>query len=81
MHNGVAVKIEVEVPASEGTLEADARERLRKDLLEAAVLWVFQERRITAVEAQGHLGMTRIAFVELACRRVFPGSVKSPFRL
>jgi predicted HTH domain antitoxin len=66
------VEIEVEIPVSEGTLDADAREQLRKDLLEAAVLRLFQERRITAVEAQGHLGMTRIAFMELAWQRSVP---------
>jgi len=66
------VKIEVEIPVSEGTLDAGAEERLRKDLLEAAVLRLFDERKITAVEAQGQLGLTRIAFMELARQRGVP---------
>ena len=66
------MKIEVDIPVSEGTLDADARERLRKDLLEAAVLRLFDERRITAVEAQEQLGLTRIAFMELAQQRGVP---------
>jgi predicted HTH domain antitoxin len=66
------VKIEVEIPVSEGTLDADAKERLRKDLLEAAVLRLFGERRITAVEAQEQLGLTRIAFMELTRQRGVP---------
>ena len=66
------MKIEVEIPVSEGTLDADAKERLRKDLLEAAVLRLFGERRITAVEAQKQLGMARIAFMELTRQRLVP---------
>jgi len=66
------VKIEVEIPVSEGTLDAEATERIRKDLLEAAVLRLFDERRITAVEAQEQLGLTRIAFMELAHKRGVP---------
>jgi predicted HTH domain antitoxin len=71
-YNSNVVKIEVEIPVSEGTLDADARERLRKDVLEAAVLRLFDERRITAVEAQEQLGLTRIAFMELARQRGVP---------
>jgi predicted HTH domain antitoxin len=63
------VKIEVDIPVKEGSLDADARERLRKDLVEAAVLRLFSERRITAVEAQNQLGLTRIAFIELTQQR------------
>jgi len=66
------VRIEVEIPVAEESLDAAARERLRKDLLEAAVLRLFDERRITAVEAREELGLTRIAFLELARHRGVP---------
>jgi predicted HTH domain antitoxin len=66
------VKIEVEIPVSEGTLDADAKERLRKDLLEAAVLRLFDERRITSVEAREQLGLTRVAFMDLTRQRGVP---------
>jgi predicted HTH domain antitoxin len=66
------VKIEVDIPISEGTLDAAAEERLRKDLLEAAVLRLFDERRITVVEAREQLGLERIAFMELARQRGVP---------
>jgi hypothetical protein len=41
-------------------------ERLRHDALEAAVLRLFDERRISSVEAARDLGLTRIQFIELA---------------
>jgi predicted HTH domain antitoxin len=66
------LRIEVEIPVAEGALDADARERLQKDVLEAAVLRLFDERRITAVEAREQLGLTRIAFMELARQRGVP---------
>jgi predicted HTH domain antitoxin len=66
------VRIEVEIPVAEGTLDADARDRLHKDVLEAAVLRLFDERRISAVEAREQLGLTRIAFMELARHRGVP---------
>jgi predicted HTH domain antitoxin len=66
------VKIEVEIPISEGTLDPDAKERLQKDLLEAAVLRLFDERRITAVEAREQLGLTRVAFMDLTRQRGVP---------
>jgi predicted HTH domain antitoxin len=66
------VKIEVEIPVSEGTLDAEAKERLRKDVLKAAVLRLFGERRISAVEARELLGLTRIAFMELTRKRGVP---------
>ena len=47
----VAVKIEIEIPVSEGTLDESARERLRHDLMETAVLRLFGERRISSAEA------------------------------
>lgn len=71
-YNEEVVRIEVEIPVSEGTLDAEARERLQKDLLEAAVLRLFDERRITAVEAREQLGLTRIAFMELTMQRGVP---------
>jgi predicted HTH domain antitoxin len=72
LYNRVAVKIEIEIPVSEGTLDADAQARLRKDVLEAAVLRLFGERRITAVQAESELGLTRIAFMELTRQRSVP---------
>jgi predicted HTH domain antitoxin len=66
------VRLEVEIPVAEESLDADARERLRKDVLEAAILRLFDERRITAVEAREQLGLTRVAFMELAQHRGVP---------
>lgn len=66
------MKIEVEIPAFEGALDAEATVRLQKDLLEAAVLRLFGERRISAVEAREQLGLTRIAFMELTRQRGVP---------
>jgi predicted HTH domain antitoxin len=66
------VKIEVEIPAFEGALDPAARERLQKDLLEAAVLRLFGERRISAVEEREQLGLTRIAFMDLTRQRGVP---------
>jgi predicted HTH domain antitoxin len=66
------VKIEVEIPVAEGDLDADAAERLRKDVLEAAILRLFDERRISAIEAREKLGLTRVGFMDLAHRRGVP---------
>ena len=45
------MKIEVDIPVSEGTLDAGARDRLRRDMVETAILRLFDERRITSAEA------------------------------
>lgn len=69
---GVAVKIEIEIPVSEGTPDENARERLRHDLVETAVLRLFGERRISSAKAARDLGLTRIAFMELTRQRNVP---------
>lgn len=66
------MKIEVEIPVSEETLDAGARDRLRRDLLEAAVLRLFDERRISSADAAQDLGLTRVQFMELARKRGVP---------
>jgi predicted HTH domain antitoxin len=71
-YNEGAVKIEVEIPVSEQELDADATARLRRDLLEAAVLRLFDDRRITSAEAARELGLSRIAFMDLAHKRGVP---------
>ena len=45
-YNGIAVKIEVDIPISEESVDEGARERLRRDAREAAILRLFDERRI-----------------------------------
>jgi predicted HTH domain antitoxin len=66
------VKIEVDIPIPEGALDEGAKERVRHDALEAAVLRLFDERRISSTEAARELGLTRIAFWELAKARGVP---------
>ena len=66
------MKIEVEIPVSEETLDTEAKERLRRDLPGAAVLRLCDERRITSVEAREQPGLTRIAFMELTRQRGIP---------
>ncbi|HEV2202135.1 MAG TPA: UPF0175 family protein [Bryobacteraceae bacterium] len=66
------MKIEVEIPISEEALDENAKNRLRYDALEAAVLRLFEERRISSAEAAGDLGLTRIQFIELSRRRGIP---------
>ncbi len=66
------MKIEVDIPVREETLDAAAKDRLRHDLVEAAVLRLFGEGRISSAEAAQELGLTRIAFTELARRRQVP---------
>jgi predicted HTH domain antitoxin len=68
-YNGGAVKIEVDIPISEEALDENAKNRLRHDTLEAAVLRLFDERRIPSAEAAEDLGLTRIQFMELTRRR------------
>lgn len=43
-----------------------APDRLRHDMVESAILRLFDERRITSADAARGLGLTRIAFMELA---------------
>ena len=45
------MKIEVDIPIPEGAVDESAKERLRRDVFEAAVLRLFEERRISAAEA------------------------------
>ena len=71
-YNGIAVKIEVDIPISEESVDEGARERLRRDALEAAILRLFDERRISSAEAAHDLGLTRIQFMELARKRDIP---------
>jgi predicted HTH domain antitoxin len=71
-YNEGAVRIEVDIPVSEETLDAGAKDRLRRDLLETAVLRLFDERRISSAEAALELGLTRVQFMELARKRGVP---------
>jgi len=66
------VKIEVDIPIPEGSVDESALERLRHDALEAAVLRLFDERRLSSAEAARDLGVTRIQFMELARKRDIP---------
>ena len=66
------MKIEVDIPVPEGALDENAKNRLRRDALEAAVLRLFDERHISSVEAAQDLGLTRIQFMELTRRRGIP---------
>jgi len=66
------VKIEVNIPIPEGAIDESAKERLRHDALEAAVLRLFDERRISSAEAAQDLGLTRIQFMELTHKRNIP---------
>jgi predicted HTH domain antitoxin len=67
-----SVKLELEIPIPEGSLDDRAKERVRRDAHEAAVLRLFDERRISSAEAAQDLGMTRIEFMDLARRRGIP---------
>jgi predicted HTH domain antitoxin len=66
------VKFEIDIPVCEAALDEGARERLRHDLMETAVLRLFGERRISSAEAARDLGLTRIAFMELTRQRNVP---------
>ena len=66
------MKIEVDIPIAEGALDESAKDRLRHDALEAAVLRLFDERRISSAEAAQDLGLTRIQFMELTRKRNIP---------
>lgn len=60
------MKIEVDVPIPEGSLDEAAKERVQRAALEAAVLSLFDERRISSAQAAHELGLARVAFWELA---------------
>ncbi|HXB68515.1 MAG TPA: hypothetical protein VNY05_09735 [Candidatus Acidoferrales bacterium] len=45
------MKIEVEIPIPEESLDESAKQRLRRDALEAAILRLFDERRISSAQA------------------------------
>ena len=60
------MKIEVDIPISEGVLDEGAKGRVQRAALEAAVLRLFEERRIPAAEAARDLGLNRVEFWDLA---------------
>ena len=66
------MKIEVDIPIAEEALDEGTKHRLRHDALEAAVLRLFDERRISSADAAEDLGLTRIQFMELTRRRGIP---------
>ena len=66
------MKLELDIPVSEKVLDEGAKARLRHDAREAAVLRLFEERRIPAVEAASELGLTRIDFMALCQKRGVP---------
>jgi predicted HTH domain antitoxin len=66
------VRIEVDIPVPEEALDEGAKDRLRHDVLETAVLHLFEGRRISSAEAAKDLGLTRIEFMELARARRVP---------
>ena len=66
------MKIEVEIPIPEESLDESAKQRLRRDALEAAILRLFDERRISSAQAAQDLGLTRIQFMELTRGRNIP---------
>ena len=63
------MKIEVDIPIPEGAVDESTLGRLRHDAVEAAVLRLFEERRISAAAAAHDLGLTRIQFMELTRKR------------
>ncbi len=71
-YSGDAVKIELDIPIPDGILDDETKDRLRHDALEAAVLRLFDERRISSADAAHDLGLSRIQFIELTQRRGIP---------
>ena len=67
-----AVRIELDLSIPEENLDENAKNRLRHAALEAAILRLFDERRISSAEAAKDLGLTRIQFMELTRRRGIP---------
>jgi predicted HTH domain antitoxin len=66
------VRIEVEIPVPEEELDQGAKDRLRRDVLQTAILHLFGERRISSAQAASDLGLTRVQFMELARARQIP---------
>jgi predicted HTH domain antitoxin len=66
------VKLEIDIPISEDALNEEAKVQVRRSVIEAAVLRLFEERRISSAEATRKLGLTRIQFMELTRRRAIP---------
>ncbi len=66
------MKIDIDIPFPEGALDEGAMSRVRRDALEAAILRLFVERRISSAEGAEDLGLTRIQFMELARSRGVP---------
>ena len=87
-YNGGAVKLELDIPIGEDAIDESVKSRLRHDALEAAVLRLFEERRISSAAASEDLGLTRLQFMELTTRRgipqrslrAFPGARRVPLR-
>ena len=66
------MKLELDISVPDAILDEATKERVRHDALEAAVLRLFDERRIRAVEGAHELGLTRIDFMELCRKRGIP---------
>jgi predicted HTH domain antitoxin len=66
------MKLEIDIPFPEDALDDEAKIQLRRSLIEAAVLRLFEERRISSAEAARDLSLTRIQFMELTRRRGIP---------
>ena len=66
------MKIEVDIPIPEEVLDEGTKDRVHRAALEAAVLRLFDERRISSVEAAQDLGLSRVQFTELSRLRGVP---------
>lgn len=66
------MRIELDIPISEATLDQGCKDRLHRDALEAAVLRLFAERHISAADAATDLGLTRVEFLQLTQQRGIP---------
>jgi predicted HTH domain antitoxin len=64
--------LEIDIPISEDALDEQTKVRLRRSVIEAAVLRLFEERRISSAEATRKLGLTRVQFMELTRLRGIP---------
>lgn len=64
--------MEIEIPIAEDSLDEQAKVQLRRSVTEAAVLRLFEERRISSAEATRKLGLNRIQFMELTRLRGIP---------
>ncbi len=63
------MKLEIEVNVADGAVDkTELQEHLRKE----AILTLFADRKIPAVQATRDLGLTRIAFMELCQKRGIP---------